>query len=147
MMRVSAIALLFCAPLLIPQSASAQDCFCGALPTFGIEVLVEMAPPTPAETPDTTIESVHLVAAAPLEAPAVPAVLWCTSGNDPRCMPMQSSDAPVFRALSAGPVAVGIDLTQMRASRVARELTSVTPAETLTPAQGVRHAIDRPPRG
>jgi hypothetical protein len=149
MIRVSAMALLTCAPLLLPQLAAAQDCFCGAPPTFGIEaeVLVELAVPAPAETPDTTIESVHVVEAVPSEAPPTSAVLWCTSANDPRCMPMQSSDAPSFRALSGGPVAVAIEPTHREVWRVARELTSMTPAEELPPAMGVQRSIDRPPRG
>lgn len=154
MTRASSIALLFCAPLLITQPAAAQDCFCGVAPTFGMptlgmQVAVERPDDAAPETPDTTIESVLVVAhvAAPADAPAAPAVLWCTSGNDPRCMPMQSSDAPAFRALSGGPVAIGVDLDQLHVSRVARELTSVTPAEGLAPARGVPSSIDRPPRG
>jgi hypothetical protein len=144
MTRVSAMALLVCAPLLMTQRVAAQDCFCGAAPTFGMND----AAPAP-ETPDTTIESsvVFIVAAAPAHLPAGPAVLWCTSGNDPRCMPMQSSDVPGFRALSAGPVAVAIELPETRVSRVARQMKSMTPAETLSPARGVQTSIDRPPRG
>jgi len=150
MTRLSGIALFFAAPLLFTQPVAAQDCFCDvspfALGAFGVgEAALEQVA---AETPDTTIESVVMLpeVAAP-SSPAAPVVLWCTSGNDPRCMPMQSSDAPAFRALSGGPVAIGVDLVQTRTARVARELTSVTPAEGLSPARGVQRSLDRPPRG
>jgi hypothetical protein len=151
MTRVLAIALLLSAPLLASQRAAAQDCFCGTgawqvTPTFGMDAAlsdVEVA----AETRDTTIVSVLVVAPRSERAPAAPAVLWCTSGNDPRCLPMQPSDAPAFQALSAGPVAVTVDATRPDFARVARSLTSVTPAEGLVPASGVTRSLDRPPRG
>ena len=146
MTRLSGIALFFAAPLLLTQPALAQDCFCDPAP-FGVSPF-GVALPMAAETPDTTIESVLLLptAAAP-SAPATPTVLWCTNGNDPRCMPMQPSDAPAFRALSGGPVAIGVDVADTHTTRVARELTSMTPAEGLSPARGVQRSLDRPPRG
>jgi hypothetical protein len=149
MNRALAIAVLLSASL--ASTAAAQDCLCGAgawqvTPTFGMD-----EPQVAAETHDTTIlsdriVSVLVVAAAPRPAHAA-SVLWCTSGSDPRCMPMQPSDAPAFQALSAGPVAITIDATRPRFTHVARELTSVTPIEGLAPAHGVSRSIDRPPRG
>ncbi len=158
MHRVSAIALLTCAPLLFTQSALAQDCFCGAgpwqvAPTFG---LVEVAPEAlidgpdalvAPETPDTTIESSVSATATAAAVPVAPVVLWCTSGNDPRCMPMHPSDTPGFRALGGGPVAVGVELARAPLARVARAMISMTPAEGLAPARGVVTSIERPPRG
>jgi hypothetical protein len=133
-------------PLLLTQPAAAQDCFCGITPTFGLGMTpsTEDAP----ETPDTTIVSVLMVAhvAMPV-APLAPEALWCTSANDPRCMPMQPSDAPALRALGGGPVAIAIDLPRTRFTRIARTLGSVTPAEGLAPALGVQRSLDRPPRG
>lgn len=145
MTRVSTIALLLCLPLLHSQPAAAQDCFCGTAPTFGVTdgLSFELAG---VETPDTTIESVLLIVQAPAPQPTTPVVAWCTDGNDPRCMPMQSSDFPSFRALSGGPVAISIDRSEMRAWRVAREMNSVTPAEGFPSALGVRRSLDRPPR-
>lgn len=140
MLRVFATTLLLSAPLLITQSAAAQDCFCGVAPTFG---MADAAP----ETHDTTIVSTVLAVPRTEHVPAALAVLWCNSGNDPRCMPMQSSDAPAFRALSGGPVAVAIDPTKLGALRVARDMIAVTPAEGLEPAHGIRRSIERPPRG
>lgn len=172
MTRALAISLLACAPLLFgAERALAQDCFCGAQPVelaavpgvtvlgatvlgdgvLGEGVLGADAP----ETPDTTIESADpsaadpsegaLVVAAHAHAPVTP--LWCTSGSDPRCMPMEPVDSPVFRALSGGPVATTFEMiSALRASRVARVLDAVTPAVGLAPARGVRTGIDRPPR-
>jgi hypothetical protein len=143
MTRVFGTALLLAAPLLLTQPAAAQDCFCGTAPTFGMTAPDAFAP----ETPDTTIESVLIVARTlQPQAPAAPEALWCTSANDPRCMPMHTSDAPSFRALSGGPVAVGVELTNAQVHRVAREMTSMTPAEGLPPARGVQRSLDRPPR-
>jgi len=130
MKRALAIAALSCAPLLTTQTALAQDCFCGV----GIE------------TVDTTIESTIVGADAPAPMPVSDALL-CRGGNDPRCMPMHTSDSPAFRALSGGPVAAFVDLEHMRLLRHARAMTSVTPAEGLAPARGVTITIDRPPRG
>ena len=145
MNRVFAIALILSAPLFTAEEARAQDCFCGpgawqVSPTFGMpdtEVAIE--------TRDTTIVSVLVVAPRPARVPVAP-LLWCTSGNDPRCMPMQSSDAPAFRALSAGPVAVTIEVSRPDLARIARALTAITPAEGLAPARGIQRSIDRPPR-
>ena len=139
MLRVFATTLLLSAPLLITQSAAAQDCFCGVAPTFG---MAEAAP----ETHDTTIVSSVLALPRAGHVPAALAVLWCNSGNDPRCMPMQSSDAPAFRALSGGTVAVAIDPDKLGLSRVARDMTSLTPVEGLLPAHGITRSIERPPR-
>jgi hypothetical protein len=150
MNRACAIALFLCAPLLMTQRAAAQDCFCGVAPTFGMPASTADELPA-SETRDTTIQStvsvVFIAAVTPTRAPATPAVLWCTSGNDPRCMPLHASDAPELRSLSGGPVAVGVDLTQLRVSRIARELSSMTPAEGLPSALGVQRSLDRPPRG
>ncbi len=142
MIRLSAIAVLLAAPFLLTQTASAQDCFCGTGSAFlqgGF-----MIDAAPAETPDTTIESVLIVEHA--QAPAAPSVLWCSDGNDPRCMPVHPSDAPEFHALRGGPVAAFVEAPETRVARVARELDAVTPAEGLSPARGVPSSIDRPPR-
>lgn len=126
------------------ERALAQDCFCGAQP---VEIAAVPGAEAP-ETPDTTIESADPRVEAPAphaQAPATP--LWCTSGSDPRCMPMEPADSPVFRALSGGPVATTSEMIlALRASRIARVLDAVTPAEELAPARGVSSGIDRPPR-
>lgn len=154
MNRVSALTLVLFAPLLLTQHASAQDCFCGLAPTFGMDGAAETdagaLEADPPETPDTTILSsvVFIAELAPVHGPvpAAPAVLWCTSGNDPRCMPMHASDAPELRALEGGPVAVTIDAERLRVRRVARDLSVVTPAEDFPAATGVQRSLDRPPR-
>lgn len=143
MKRVFAIAALAAVPLLSTQPVLAQDCFCGA-PV--VDADAEQAP----ETPDTTIESSATPDEQALAAPAAPtrapSPLWCSGGNDPRCMPMQPSDAPAFQALASGPVAAAIDLAATPLVRVAEPRDVMTPAEGLAPARGVQRSLDRPPR-
>ena len=140
MIRLSAIALLLSAPL-FAQPALAQDCFCGA----GGFWLVE------AETPDTTIASTAFPAGAqPLadagsRAPAGHAVLWCASANDPRCQPMQPSDAPTPRALAGGSVGATVSSEGRSRHRFATMMT-MSPIFGLRPSGGVRSGLDRPPR-
>jgi hypothetical protein len=152
MTRVSALLLIAIVPLLSVQPAGAQDCFCGAplaAPAgnvFGVvDGVVDGVAP---ETPDTTIESSDPLAIADAHAPtpARHAVLWCSGSGDPRCMPIQTSDAPSMRALSGGPVATAVDIVSLRRPRTVREAGAWTPAEGLAPALGVQRSIDRPPR-
>ncbi len=153
MPRALALTLLACVPALSfgvalvgPQRALAQDCFCGAQPQQVPGSVDADAP----ETPDTTIESSDPEAVAPAESvrahvPGAP--LWCTGSADPRCMPMEPADFPVFRGVGGGPMATTLEMiTAMRAPRIARTLDAVTPAEGLAPAWGVTTGIDRPPR-
>jgi hypothetical protein len=153
MTRVSRIALIALAPMLLAQPAAAQDCFCGASPFAGAGAFAVAAAPDPVpdmapETPDTTIESVVMLPEAEVPAqPAAPGVLWCTGGSDPRCMPMHASDTPEFHALSSSPVANVVTLARPRLRRTVTEPSSWTPVEGLAPARGVQASIERPPRG
>lgn len=151
MKRFAAACLLATMPLLIAQPASAQGCVCEAAPTFGMEFF-ERADGVLAETVDTTIESADPTAAPDTVAAARPAparapVLWCSSASDPRCMPMQPTDAPQLSSIQFAILALPPDVVRVRTHVIETTDTTMTPTYGLLAARGVSSSIERPPRG
>jgi hypothetical protein len=150
MKRFAAACLLATMPLLIAQPASAQGCVCEAAPTFGMG-LFDRIDGQPPETVDTTIESadphaVHDALAAARPAPSRAPVLWCSSASDPRCMPMQPTDAPQLQSIQFAILALPPAVVRVR-THVTETAMTMTPTHGLPAARGVFRSIERPPRG
>lgn len=130
MLRSLATVSCFAAAL-VPAAASANDALCAEMSPRPLAVWVSA---DPAEV------------AAPAEAPAKrdePAVLWCFSANDPRCMPAGPSPESLQSLLGGAPIWARVAHGDVPAPA---ETTMTFPRTSDRPREGVRSRVDRPPR-
>ena len=135
----AALAIALLGSTLGASRARAEDCACD-LPAGWLDVVWE-SDGSDLETPDP--HAVQL----PFRARGPRHVEWCAGNGDPRCMPVDS-DAPQTRVAVEAQAMLVVELADSSAPRY-RLLAEASPPSPVADAagpDGVRCALERPPR-
>lgn len=134
------------------STAGAQTMCIEAPESVALAVLSSMISSAPASLSTLEGEPPFSVeeAAASRDLPSIPAILWCVSANDVRCMPANAPEAGAFGVYDGGAALVASELPNF--SMVSSRTPDVSHVHTFggryegRPHSGIKNSLERPPR-
>lgn len=134
------------------SSAAAQTMCIEAPESVALAVLASMISSAPASLSTIEGEPPFSVeeAAASRDLPSIPAILWCVSANDVRCMPANAPEAGAFGVYDGGAALVASDFPNF--STVSPTPFDVSRVRAFggrydgCPRSGMKNSLERPPR-